>query len=38
MLARLGRLLGATRRFAGALATRDGRALTARSGDRLIVR
>lgn len=38
MLARIGRLLGATRRFVGALATRTGRALTARSGDRLVGR
>lgn len=35
MLARIGRLVAATRRFVDALATRSGTALTTRSGDRL---
>lgn len=38
MLARIGRLLAATRRLACVFATRSGDALTARSGDHLIGR
>ena len=38
MLARVGRLLTAVRRFVAALATRSGDALTTRSGDRIIGR
>lgn len=38
MLARVGRLVAAIRCFATALTARSGRALTTRSGDRLIGR